>query len=261
MSNYGPPGGPYPGRGRDPQEEPYTEPSDPWGDWGRDNNDGGGYDQGAGYGQGGYDQQGYGQQQPGYGTGGYDVTGTGYAQRAAETAPGAWTPAPPGPPLAQPGPPARRGGSGMLILVAVLVLLVLAGGGTAFYLLTRSDNDTNNTATDDPTPQPADSGTPAASTAGTPTPNPSASAPVVSDARDVKKGECVENIGNDNKPVMKIADCDGKSVYEVLARFDAPATGEDDAKKKCEAVEGYTNWYFFNSQLDSLDFVLCLKQR
>ncbi|MDP9798544.1 hypothetical protein J2S43_007056 [Catenuloplanes nepalensis] len=269
MSNYGPPGGPYPGRGRDPQEEPYTEPSDPWGDWGRDDNAGGGYaqgpdyPQGSDYPQGGYDQQGYGQQH-GYGNGGYDVTGTGYAQRPAEAAPGGWAPSPPaqpGPPVPQPAPPARKGGSGMLILVAVLVLLVLAGGGTAFYLLTQTGDDTNTTATGDPTPQPVDSGSPAPSAGGEASPNPSASAPLVSDARDVKKGECVQNVGDGAKPVMKIADCDEKSVYEVLARFDSPATGEDDAKKKCEAVEGYTNWYFFNSQLDSLDFVLCLKQR
>ncbi|MDR7280003.1 LppU/SCO3897 family protein [Catenuloplanes atrovinosus] len=258
MSNYGPPGGPYPGRGRDPQEEPYTEPSDPWGDWGRDENgDGGnfatGYDQQPGYGRGGYDQQ------QGYG-GGYDVTGTGYAQRPAEAAPGGWSPAPPVQPTPQPLPPARKGGGGMMILIGVLVLLVLAGGGTAFYLLNQSREDIDNSATDDPTPQPAGSGTPAPTTGGA-TPDPSGSAAAVSDARDVKKGECVENVGDERKPVMKIADCDGKSVYEVLARFDAPATGEDDAKKKCEAVEGYTNWYFFNSQLDSLDFVLCLKQR
>lgn len=269
MSNFGPPGGP-PGRGRDPHEEPYTEPSDPWGDWGRDSNEGGpdqqGYDQG-GYDRGGY-QQGYGggydQQQPqqGYGPGGYDVTGTGYSQRPAEAAPGGWNPAPAGPPPGQqpqPLPPSKRGSGGMIALVAVLVVLVLAGGGgAAYYLLNNNGDDKGNEATGDPTPGPSESATPTLSASAAPAPS---LTPEVSDARDVKKGQCVQNVGTEAKPVMKVAECGEKGVYEVLDRFNAPADGQEDAQKKCADVEGYTNWYFFNSQLDSLDFVLCLKQR
>lgn len=249
MSNYGPPGGP-PGRGRDPHEEPYTEPSDPWGDWGRDTSEGApeqpGYDQGY---HGGYQQQ-------SYGAGGYDVTGTGYAQRPAEAAPGGWNPAPAQP--AQPLPPPKKSSGGMIVLVAVLVVLVLAGGGGAAYFLLNQGDDKGNEASGDPTPGPAESASPTPAASATPTPSSTAA---VSDARDVKKGECVQNVGSEAKPVMKVADCDEKKVYEVLDRFDEPASGEDDAKKKCADVEGYTNWYFFNSQLDSLDFVLCLKQR
>jgi hypothetical protein len=35
-------------------------------------------------------------------------------------------------------------------------------------------------------------------------------------------------------------------------------SGEPDAVAKCAKVAGYTDWYFFNSELDALDFVLCL---
>ncbi|WP_157241031.1 LppU/SCO3897 family protein [Catenuloplanes japonicus] len=251
MSNYGPPGGP-PGRGRDPHEEPYTEPSDPWGDWGRDSNEAV-PEQQQGYDQGGYDrgayQQGYGGNQ-GYGAGNYDVTGTGYAQRPAEAAPGGWNPAP-----APVAPPPRKSSAGIIALVAILVVLVLAGGGGAAYFLLNNDNG-GNEATGDPTPPPSSSA--AATPSATPAPSSTAT---VSDARNVKKGECVQNVGSDEKPSLKVAECDEKGVYEVLDRFDAPAAGQEDAQKKCADVEGYTNYYFFNSQLDSLDFVLCLKQR
>ena len=38
-------------------------------------------------------------------------------------------------------------------------------------------------------------------------------------------------------------------------------TGEDDAQAKCKKVQGYTDWYFFDSALDLNDYVLCLKMR
>ncbi|GAB3950012.1 hypothetical protein GCM10027614_49730 [Micromonospora vulcania] len=47
----------------------------------------------------------------------------------------------------------------------------------------------------------------------------------------------------------------------MLSRVDGPTSGERDAEAKCAKVENYTNWYFFDSELDTLDFVLCLKQR
>ncbi|WP_375373504.1 hypothetical protein [Micromonospora sp. ATA51] len=47
----------------------------------------------------------------------------------------------------------------------------------------------------------------------------------------------------------------------MLRRFDGATSGEKDAQAKCAKVDGYTNWYFFDSELDTLDFVLCLKQR
>ena len=47
----------------------------------------------------------------------------------------------------------------------------------------------------------------------------------------------------------------------MLRRIDGATSGEKDAAAKCAKVDGYTNWYFFDSELDTLDFVLCLKQR
>lgn len=47
----------------------------------------------------------------------------------------------------------------------------------------------------------------------------------------------------------------------MVRRFDGPTSGEKDAEAKCAKVPGYTNWFFFDSELDTLDFVLCLKQR
>jgi hypothetical protein len=41
-------------------------------------------------------------------------------------------------------------------------------------------------------------------------------------------------------------------------RFGGVTSGEPDAVAKCAKVAGYTDWYFFNSELDALDFVLCL---
>lgn len=49
--------------------------------------------------------------------------------------------------------------------------------------------------------------------------------------------------------------------YEVLRRIDGATSGKKDAEAKCGKVAGYTDWYFFDSELDTLDFVLCLKRR
>ena len=38
-------------------------------------------------------------------------------------------------------------------------------------------------------------------------------------------------------------------------------TGESDAERKCSKVTGYTNWFFYDSDLDDLDVVLCLKKQ
>ncbi|MEK8108867.1 hypothetical protein NKG94_36400 [Micromonospora sp. M12] len=93
-------------------------------------------------------------------------------------------------------------------------------------------------------------------------PSPSAAAPESSaDPRFAKVGQCVRNDGAaGGKPKLLISGCAAKS-YEVLSRVDGPTSGERDAEAKCAKVEGYTNWYFFDSELDTLDFVLCLKQR
>ena len=151
-------------------------------------------------------------------------------------------------------PAPRRRGRGPLIAVLAVVLLVVAGGGAFLFLRGQGDS----------APAAGPSGS---AVAGAPGPDavgpvPSGAAPESSaDPRFAKVGQCVRNDGAaGGKPKLLISGCAAKS-YEVLSRIDGPTSGERDAETKCGKVEGYTNWYFFDSELDTLDFVLCLKQR
>lgn len=278
MSNYGPPGGPRPPQepyGRQPNDpygqpnDPYGQPSDPWG--GQPSSAPGGeplygpgygqpsdpryggqrpYDQGYGN-DTGYRDPGYGQQYPpqqGYGAtqsyppqpGGYDPYQQGWAPATSE-------------------PPPRRKGrfSPVLVLVLTLALLVCGGTGVALYLVGRPDDDKGgNTAGGTPTTSPTAAPTPSQAPSATASPGAGSAA----DARFVKKGQCVKNVGTNAKPQLQITKCVDKT-YEVLARFDTATTGEADAQAKCKDVEGYTDWYYFDSPLDLNDYVLCLKLR
>ncbi|SCG50426.1 hypothetical protein GA0070613_1925 [Micromonospora inositola] len=159
-------------------------------------------------------------------------------------------------PYADPPPPPKRGKGPLIAVLAVLAVLVL--GGAATYLLGR----------DDPAPvagstQPSDPGAePSAAASAPDAPAATAPAPASSaDPRFVKAGQCVRNEGPaGGKPKLLISGC-GAKTYQVLRRFDGATSGEKDAQAKCAKVDGYTNWYFFDSELDTLDFVLCLKQR
>jgi hypothetical protein len=143
----------------------------------------------------------------------------------------------------------------VLALAVVLAFVVLGSSGTALYLLGQGDD-----------PQPAQrSAKPPLPSAGTPdtTPRTPGSTPAPqssTDARFVKVGQCVKNEGAGGKPRLVITRCTART-YQVLARFDGATTGESDAKAKCGKVAGYTDWFFFNSELDVLDYVLCLKLR
>ena len=160
-----------------------------------------------------------------------------YAPPYGGTAPPMWA-APPPPPL--------RRNTPIVALVALLGLLILGGLGTAAWFLSRDTRAGGSGVL------PAVS-TPA-TTANVADPQPS------EDARFVKKGQCVRNEGTAAAPSMTIVPC-ASSTYEVLKRIDGRTTGEADAEAKCSKVPGYTKWYFYDSELDSLDFVLCLKER
>jgi hypothetical protein len=255
MPDYGPPGEPHPGRpqepwpGRqppDPHEQPTQEWVRPesWDDVGQQlyRQPEGGYPP--------YPQPRYGDHQGGY------VPSQPYEPSHRAAGPESTMPLPGSVPTG------RRGGSSsrlpVLVLIVVLALLVLGGGGTALYLLGQREPSAGRPSARASDPQPSAAGpsgtrgTTTHSSASTPAPQSS------TDARFVKVGQCVKNEGGSSRPRLVITPCTRKT-YQVLARFDGATTGEDDAKAKCGNVAGYTDWYFFNSELDVLDFVLCLK--
>ncbi|GIJ35099.1 hypothetical protein SAMN05216284_122113 [Micromonospora sediminimaris] len=247
MANYGPPGpGPQPWHEPQPGEQPWPEPQ-PGQGYGQDQGYGQGYGGGQGYRSGeSYDAA-------GHGGGRYGTTGSGHLppdtwaqsayQHDAETGyAGAPTP-----------PPQRRRGR-MLVVLAVVLVLVL-GGATAFYLVGRDDQTPTPVAA--PTEEVASTPDPQGEEAP---PDDPATAPSA-DPRFVQAGQCVRNdAAAGGKPRLLLSECAPRS-YEVLRRFDGKTGGERDAEEKCAGVDGYTNWYFYDSELDSLDFVLCLKQR
>ncbi|WP_328463907.1 hypothetical protein OHA21_39255 [Actinoplanes sp. NBC_00393] len=161
-----------------------------------------------------------------------------------------WTPPPAQIPHQQPyAAPARswpapqpvRRGFAMGALVAFLSVLV--GGGlatTAWFLIGREEKTTPAAA---PSTVPANA------------PRPQTS----EDARFAVKGQCVRNEGTNAEPKLRIVIC-AANTFEVLKRIDGKTTGEKDAVGKCAKVTGYTNWYYYDTEYDDVDFVLCLKE-
>ncbi|MFC7529042.1 hypothetical protein [Actinoplanes sp. GCM10030250] len=203
MSQNGPHSGqPWPGGS---PEEPYSEPSDPWG----------GHESSWSPPPAQIPHQPYAQAAP-----------------AAPAAPPSWGSSP---------QPARRGFA-MGALVAVLSVLI--GGGlatTAWFVFGREE---------EPTPPVT-----APTTAAVIAPRPQAS----EDARFAVKGQCVRNEGNNVEPKLRIVVC-AANTFEVLKRIDGRTTGEKDAMGKCAKVTGYTKWYYYDTEYDDVDFVLCLKE-
>jgi hypothetical protein len=137
--------------------------------------------------------------------------------------------------------PARRGFA-MGALVAVLSVLI--GGGlatTAWFLFGREEEP--QTPVTAPT------------TAAVIAPRPQAS----EDARFAVKGQCVRNEGTNTEPKLRIVVC-AANTFEVLKRIDGRTTGDKDAMGKCAKVPGYTKWYYYDTEYDDVDFVLCLKE-
>lgn len=231
MTQNGPYSGP-PWSAGDPSgsDEPYTVPADPWGDHGgapvppvHPDTSWGGHPTSI---PPAMDSS---VAYPSYG-GPEGVTG----------APGQWG-QPTGP------PPPRRRNTPIVALVVVLGLLICGGLGTTAWLIVRNGTPDDTKATGTlPTAT-------AATTAAQPTPRDS------EDARFVEKGQCVRNQGTADDPDMKIVPC-ASGTYEVLKRIDGRTSGEADAEQKCSKVPHYTKWYFYDSELDSLDFVLCLRE-
>jgi hypothetical protein len=237
--------GPYPGQpwSAGGSDEPYQEPADPWGE---QNDAWGGNPTSTPPGMSGSPAD-------------YGLTGSGFVPGPPYAAPQISTALPPtgmqpAPVWLPPAPlPRRRGpGAPIVVLVVVLGLLICGGLGTTGYLLAHQTDDTDRAASATTTPAPAATTAAAVDTA----PEPQSS----QDARFVTKGQCVRNEGTSDTPKMSIVPC-GSGTYEVLARVEGRTTGEADAQAKCAKVRHYTKWYFYDSELDGLDFVLCLKER
>jgi hypothetical protein len=156
-------------------------------------------------------------------------------------------------PMWAPMPPKRRGpGKVIVLLVVVLGLLICGGLGTLGWLIGQKQDNPNARDTVVPT---ATTVRPTAA-GNDVNPGPQSS----QDARFVAKGQCVRNEGTADAPKMTISVC-ASGTYEVLARVQGRTTGEADAETKCAKVRHYTKWYFYDSELDDLDFVLCLRER
>lgn len=183
-------------------------------------------------------------------------SGPSIAWEAGQPAPMGFPPAGPGhdgPPYPEPPRPGHGRGRPVAVLAVVGVLVLVAGA--AFWAFGRD--------------RPAPAGGPGAPSAAAVDPSASqpaapattAAAPASStDPRFVRVGQCVRNDGGVAEPRLVITECAPKA-YEVLSRVDGPTRGKKDAEAKCAKVAGYTDWFFYDSELDTLDFVLCLKRR
>lgn len=75
-------------------------------------------------------------------------------------------------------------------------------------------------------------------------------------ARFAKQGDCVLNLGTDEKPNLVMVICETDAL-EVLERKE----GTTDVEQ-CRGVPGYRYHYYYDSELtDSFDFVLCMRKR
>jgi hypothetical protein len=267
MSNYGSPGGQYPGQPSDPwqQNDPYGQPGatpyptspygppDPWhtpstpgpvtpGPYGQP---GGGYDTGQ---PGGYDPS-YQQPQPGYGAQpGYGQPGYGSQPDPYGAQPDRYGAPPPvwGPPTT---PQKKRGAGGIIALVAVLVVLVGGGGLAALYFIGK--NSANPQAQHSSASSPQPSVAPSA-TADSPTP---AATDTVDPITLVRVGQCVVNKGTDANADLQIVSC-ATNTFKVLARFN----GTTD-KKKCNSISQFTHYFTYTTTPATDNFLLCLKKQ
>ena len=225
--------GPYPGQGWSAggspgSDEPYTEPADPWGDAATNPAPG--------------PEPGWGAQPVSMPPHDAGYTPPPYPAAPLTTPPPAWHQPP------MPVPPKRRNGP-IVALLVVLALLVCGGLGTTAVLLSRSSSSETDGIRGTAAPT-----TTATNEVAVPEPQTSEG------ARFVDEGQCVRNQGDaDESPDLKIVSC-ASGTYEVLKRVDGRTTGEADAENKCSKVQKYTKWYFYDSELDSLDFVLCLRE-
>jgi hypothetical protein len=208
MSQNGPfPGSSWPGGGSD--DEPYREPSDPWGA--------------------------HAVSEPSWQPGPPPIPHQPAPSFHSAPAPDAWVPPPPA---------ASKRNTPIVALVVVLGLLIVAGLGATAWLLIRQRTD----------------GKPQAGPSVAATTTAPATAPGSEDARFATAGQCVQNLGSDDQPDMRKSVC-ASGTYRVLKVIKGKTGGSKDAEAKCAKVQGYTNWFYYDSDLDDLDLVLCLRKQ
>jgi hypothetical protein len=155
-------------------------------------------------------------------------------------------------PTGEPGRP-KRSGSRLITLIVVLAVVLSGATATGLYLVSNRGGG-DNTAAKAPTEQPKPTAT-AAQAESTPTAAAGENGGAGNDALAANVGDCLVNDGTNEVPKMRKVTC-VKNAFEVVKRF--PATID---KSKCNGVPGYTHNYFFDSSVDTEDFVLCLNQR
>jgi hypothetical protein len=205
--------GPYPGPswpGGSSDNEPYREPSDPWGE--------------------------HAVSEPSWPT-------------PAPPIPHQPAPSFPPPPASDSVPPVAWGrprrNTPIVAVVVVLGLLIVAGLGAIGWLV-KDQLDAKRAAQPKPSASPSTAAP--ATVAGS------------EDARFATAGQCVQNLGTDKQPDMRRSVCTS-GTYRVLKVVKGRTNGATDAESKCAKVTGYTNWFYYDSDLDDLDLVLCLKKQ
>jgi hypothetical protein len=152
-------------------------------------------------------------------------------------------PSDPSPPAPWGAPPRRN--TPIVALVVVLGLLILAGLGAIGWLV--KERLAARTGAQ-PKPSASTSATTPATVQGS------------EDARFATAGQCVQNTGSESQPDMRKSVCTS-GTYRVLRVVKGRTSGAKDAESKCSKVTGYTNWFYYDSDLDDLDLVLCLKKQ
>jgi hypothetical protein len=136
---------------------------------------------------------------------------------------------PPGGPPQPPGPPASRSGgrTGFVVTLVVVVLLLGGGGAYAAYKYLSKPTSSPGTATSPTT------------------------AATLQFPYTVQKGDCVRNIGTQEKPALAPASCSEPGTFKVVRiargrtipvgpsdKFDADTT----STQVCAGID-YQNWY------------------
>jgi len=218
----------------------YAQPQDPWA---------GGFDYGHGQASVPTDPHPpqfdplvtYGQE---FGTGHNDPWGGPTANQGAQ----GWPQQPGSVPPAGPVPQRSRA---VPILIALLVVVVLGAAAGAIYWFTGR----SNTGATGGTPSPGSVTTGSNGVPGTPKFNPHA----------VAEGGCLRNYGTDKNPEMRQVEC-GKNAFKVLKiargeNLPKNAEGKFDefaAAQACSGVNGYKNYYAFNSDNNTQDLIFCM---